>query len=99
MLLAKKAISPGETKRYTVDYSDWLDDGETIASKVITVAFEDGYSGDASIGSSSFTSTQVIFFVLGGTTAVGQIFDVEISATTSVGQVKLDHIQFTTFEP
>jgi hypothetical protein len=98
MLLAKKSISPGDVKRYTVDYSDWLDDGETVSSVALTITYESG-SGDASISSHSTTSSQVIFFITAGTTVAGTVLDVNIAMTSSVGQVKNDHVEFVLFAP
>jgi len=97
--LAKYVQASEERKRYAIDYSEWLDSGETIA----TVAFEvetnvgatiplliDGYAinGD---------DDGLILFVSGGDD--GETYRVLVTITTSGGQTKEDFIVFVISNP
>lgn len=91
MRLGKFVKAPAEVKRYTVDYTNWLDTGETVTAK----AFEVTPSGALTIASSVIlTGAQKIsFFVAGGNN--DETYRVAIRATTSAGQVKEDVLQFS----
>lgn len=94
MLLQKKYKSPTDKKRYTIDYSDWLDSGETLDTVTYAVDAGTATVTDDSISGDGLTA---IFFINGG--AVGTDFNVAVQATTSVGQVKNDHIAFVVVAP
>ena len=90
MKLAKYQKTPAERKRYTLDYTDWLDTGETVSAVVFAVdptgvLFIDSYS---IVGS----GRQVVFYANAGATGVSYTADVRI--TTSTGQIKEDQIVF-----
>lgn len=89
MLLAKKTKAPTDRKRYVVDYDDWLDTGETLSTVTYSVD-----SGTATVDGDSIAGDgkSAIFFINDG--EVSTTFNVLIQATTSVGQVKNDHIEF-----
>lgn len=53
---------PDAVLDYVVDWSDWLEDGETISSHSVAVA-----SGDVTIDSDSHTDTLTVAWVSGGT--------------------------------
>jgi len=94
MLLGKKHKSPTDRKRYVIDYSDWLDTGETLAT--VTYEVDVGTAtvdGDALAGD----NLSAIFFINGG--EIDTPFSVIVTATTSVGQVKNDHIEFVVVAP
>jgi hypothetical protein len=88
--------SAQETKLFTVDYSKWLGQGETIAAwgtnfhpvttDPITTSSHAIVSGDAG------PSTAVSFLAGGGDD--GNAYTLTITATTSLGQVKVDLIDF-----
>lgn len=92
MRIAKFRKSPGDRKRYEVNYEDWLNEGETVTGvtmqgNVIDDAFfVDGYVVDTD-------GKEVIFYVSGGLSGIN--YEVEITVTTSLQQVKEDTIVFS----
>lgn len=93
MKLAKFVKSPAERKRYTIDYSEWLDTGETVTAITFSVTPSTGTLPlviDAyTIGS---PATSVIFFSNYGDDKVE--YTVDVVMTTSGGQIKEDQILF-----
>lgn len=93
MRLGSFVKTPIERKRYAIDYSEWLDTGETLSTVVYTipVATTPPLVVDAtSIGSAN---TVAVFFINGGLN--GRQYTVEVVATTSGGQIKEDTVLFT----
>lgn len=98
MPLAKYVKAEGERKRYTVEYADWLDTGETVDNAVFTVVDNSltiplvvddiGVSPDA---------VSVQYYVSGGEDGV--TYEVIVTATTSGAQIKEDSLLFTIREP
>jgi hypothetical protein len=94
MRLGRFSKTPSERKRYAIDYSEWLDTGETVASYVFTVTPSDAttpFTVDAS--SLSASGTSIVFFVSGGNN--NSQYTVDVKATTSGGQIKEDTVLFT----
>lgn len=87
MLLGQIIEVVGDKVEHTIDYSAWLARGETLASVSFTVD-----SGTATVTNVTLTPNQkaVRFYLSGGT--LGDQFNVISTATTSIGQVKMDHI-------
>ena len=85
--------TPVERKRYTLDYTDWLDTGETVTSFFFTVTPSTGAT-PLIIDASSITGSglMVTFFANYGANGVTYVVDVLIS--TSGGQTKEDQINF-----
>lgn len=93
MRLGSFVKTPIERKRYAIDYSEWLDTGETLSTVVYTipVVTTPPLVVDAtSIGSGN---TVAVFFINGGLN--GRQYTVEVVATTSGGQIKEDTVLFT----
>lgn len=94
MKLAKFVKSPAERKRYTIDYSEWLDTGETVQSIVFTVAPS---TGTMPLEIDAFQianpATSVVFFANYGDEGVA--YTVDVIMTTSGGQIKEDQILFS----
>lgn len=93
MRLGSFVKTPIERKRYAIDYSEWLDTGETLSTVVYTipVVTTPPLVVDAtSIGSAN---TVAVFFINGGLN--GRQYTVEVVATTSGGQIKEDTVLFT----
>lgn len=93
MRLGSFVKTPIERKRYAIDYSEWLDTGETLTTVVYTipVVTTPPLVVDAtSIGSGN---TLAVFFISGGLN--GRQYTVEVVATTSGGQIKEDTVLFT----
>jgi len=91
MKLGKFTKTSAERKRYAVDYSQWLEAGETITSKVFAVAPAGALQVDASAISTDGKS--IVLFVYGGNSGVN--YTVDVKATTSLGQTKEDVILFS----
>lgn len=89
MPLAKFVQEPNEQKRYVLDYSDWLDTGETISSVAFSISPAGMTVPSSTIGTPANT---VSFFITGGTS--GTKYTVEAQITTSAGQVKEDQLVF-----
>lgn len=86
----------GERKLYALDYSEWLNAGETINSTSFSIS-------PATTTSFAITNTQylngntgVAFFATGGD--VGTRYEVSVLTTTSSAQLKEDKIYFTVIE-
>lgn len=93
MALARFLQTSAERKRYVVDYSDWLDSGETITTFSVTISpsTTPAFAVDSTAVAGS--GTQIVFFASGGID--GGSYDVELLATTTLTERKQDCIQFT----
>ena len=95
MRAGKFRKSDADRKRYVVDYTDWLNVGETITSVDATGSvpvdafYVDGYVVDTG-------AKAVVFYVSGG--IPGSSYDVRIVVTTSLQQIKEDFITFVVTE-
>lgn len=97
MKLARFTKAPGERKRYTIDYSDWLDTSETIS----TVTFLPSPIQTGGLEVDAYTiatpATSVVFFANLGID--GTTYTLNVTITTSGGQTKEDQILFSVREP
>jgi len=99
MNLGTKNHTAGNTTRYAVDYSNWLDEGVTLVSTsghaVLdpTTAAPDVVITNVSI----VPSGQLIFFVLA--TVVNETFTIDVQITDSRGEVKNDTCNFRVVAP
>lgn len=93
MKLGSFTKTPVERKRYSLDYTDWLDTGETLSTSVFTITPSTGVA-PLQVDASSFdaTSKQLLFFVNYGDD--GATYTVDVQVTTSGGQTKEDQVQF-----
>lgn len=97
MALGKYTKTPDERKRYTIDYTDWLDEGEAVSTVTYEVTLA---NGDAATGSPVVIdedsvdgdATGAIFFASEGED--GEQYKVVATMTTSGGQVREDAILF-----
>jgi hypothetical protein len=87
--------TPLEKRMRTIDYSNWLDVGETLSDHAIAVSPSSDPPLVASDAFSSSANTQITFFISGG--VVGTVYQVKCLATTSQGQVKEDNIQIAVY--
>lgn len=96
MKLARFVKQPADRKRYAVDYSDWLDTGETVTAVAFGVS--PSATGGLAVDASSIASTgkSVVFFASAGVS--GTTYTVTITITTSGGQIKEDEILFSVRE-
>lgn len=99
MAIAKYVKASSDRKRYQIDYSDWLDTGETVVSVVFTI--EDNADAPALVVDDNMvlpTGLGVQYYVSGGVD--GRTYRILADLTTSIGpQEKLDEILVTIREP
>lgn len=89
--LAKYSQTYLEDKRYAIEYSDWLDTGETISS----VTFGVTPTTQPPFGVQTHmieNGTRVNFFVAGG--VADENYTLVVTIQTSGGQVKQDTVLF-----
>jgi hypothetical protein len=96
--LGKYSKVPADYKRYTIDYSEWLDGGETVSSVDLAI----DVNTDATplvVDSSSIISsgTGVEFFVGGG--EAGETYNVLVTITTSDTEIREDTVFFSVKSP
>ncbi len=93
MLLGSKQHTAGDTRRWIIDYSRWLDNPTNIVSATVTSS-----STSCTITPpATVLGKEVIFFLSGGT--VGETLTVSIAMTDSDTNVKKDTIKFTVVAP
>lgn len=92
MKLGKFIKAPNERKRYSIDYNNWLDTGETILTRTfdVTPVTTVPLAVDASVILAG--NRGIAFYVSGGVD--DETYKVVTSITTSGGQVKEDVILF-----
>jgi hypothetical protein len=103
-LSARFAQSPAETKRYVMDYTLQLAPGESILSAAVNIVQTAGpttgpaliVNGIALLPPVGGVVPGAMFFVSGG--ADGCQYEVQFLATTSVGQILEDVVQFVLSE-
>ena len=94
MKLGRFIKTPSERKRYAIDYSEWLDTGETVSTYVFTVTPSTATVPFAVDSSSLASSGKVLVFFVSGGDANDQ-YTVDVKATTSGGQIKEDTVLFS----
>lgn len=98
MPLKKYVKGAGERKRYSIDYSDWLDIGELLTGVVFTIP-TNNVSTPLVVDDVAVTpdGLGVQYYVSGG--ADGEQYEVVATATTSGAQIKVDDLLFSVREP
>lgn len=98
MPLVKYVKASGERKRYSIDYSEWLDTGETLTNVVFSVLNNSTNTplvvDDVMIEPDN---TGVQYYVSGGDDNTQ--YEVRATATTSGVQTKVDDLLFVIREP
>ena len=93
MTLGKYNKTPTERKRYTIDFSQWLDTGETV----ITFTYSSTPAGVTPVVIDAYTiavgGLSVGIYVSGGIS--GTNYKIDVIATTSTGQIKEDVILYS----
>lgn len=89
MKLGSYIKSPNENKQYVIDYSKWLEDGETLVSSVFSVS-----PAGMTVGTNVIdgTGTLLSYFVSGGSNGVYYVLTVRV--TTNIGQIKEDTVHY-----
>jgi hypothetical protein len=97
MNLGKYFKSPDERKRYSINYADWLDTGEQLATVTFEVIPVD--VGGVSIDGIAIETgnKSVVFYASAGLD--GRSYKAIATMTTSGGQVKEDTVQYTVRAP
>lgn len=94
--LAKYTQSPSEVKRYSIEYSDWLDTGENLGSATfaVTPVTDPAFVVQSSqiVAGDTGALSQLRFFVAGG--VVNTSYSIVVTAETSGGQTKQDTVLF-----
>lgn len=92
-ILGKFAQTPSDNKLYTIDYSQWLNTGETL-SGVPTFTIQQTTVPPLAITGAALvnSNTGVSFFVGAGLS--GNQYEIEVVANTSLGQTKNDQIYY-----
>jgi hypothetical protein len=96
MNLGRKPFTIGNTRRYSVNYSEWLEHGETLASGTATM-LTPGINDIVISGVSVAPSNRLYFTLAGG--SANEIFTIAVSITDSRGEVKNDTCNFNCVLP
>ncbi len=97
MILGKYFKVPADRKRYTIDYTDWLDSGELVNSITYEVSPSTGSPVVIDGDSIDPDYKGVVFYASEG--EAGTTYRVFVTMTTSNDQVKEDSVQFTVKAP
>lgn len=91
MTLKKFYKDPDDRKRYTLDYTDWLDLTESVSSCVFAVTPVE--AGGLEVDASSIVANKtVVFYVALGNADTD--YTVEATMTSDAGQVKQDTLTY-----
>ena len=93
MRLGSFIKTPIERKRYAIDYTDWLDTGETLTTVTYTIPLVTTPPLVVDASSLDAAHKVAVFFINGGLN--NKQYTVEVVATTSGGQIKEDTVLFT----
>lgn len=87
-LLGSMRHTVGDTKRWTVNYADWLANTATIAQIDVQ-----SNSVSATVGNIAILGQEIVFFLSGGT--LNERLTVTLTMTDNLGNIKHDTIAFT----
>lgn len=97
MPLTRYVKAEGERKRYRIDYSEWLDTGETLTDVTFVVTSNTTPPLVVDDVMIEPDPTGVQYYVSGGVN--DNNYEVVVTATTSGAQIKEDDLLFTVREP
>jgi hypothetical protein len=97
MQLGKYSKVPADRKRYSIDYSDWLDQSELVSS--VTFGVTPSEAGMLVIDGTSIDTTKTISVFYASAGNVGSVYTVAVTMTTSGGQIREDTVQYTVKSP
>lgn len=96
MLLGSKTHTVGDTRRWTVDYDEWLDNTALVRACVVTSS-----STTCTIGTGVLAPVllgrHIQFWLIGG--ALNEQPTVTVIMTDNLGNIKNDTIAFTVITP
>jgi hypothetical protein len=96
-VLGKFFKGPDERKRYSIDYSDWLDTGEQLSNVTFEVTPVD--ADPVLIDGIAIETGAIVVAFYASRGLDGKSYKAVATATTSGGQVKEDTIQYTVKAP
>lgn len=96
MLLDTRNIVQGDTRRFVIDYRDFLTKGYILATATATLT--PGATSTVGAVTLDETFTQVYMYITGGT-ALNEIFTASLQVTDTDGQTVNDTINFTVVAP
>jgi hypothetical protein len=96
MNLGRKPFTIGNTTRFSVDYSAWLEDGVTLVSG--TAAKLDSTPADITVSGVSVAPSGKLYYTLAGG-SLNETFTIAVSITDSRGEVKNDTCNFNCVSP
>lgn len=94
MLLDTRLITSGDTRRYEIDYAEFLQHGDTISSVTVTTTGPTSSMGAVTL---DVSKTKVFFFLQGGTT--GETPIVKTKIITVFGETVNDTIDYRVVAP
>lgn len=103
MKIASKTHTAGNSTRYEIDYSQWLDEGRTLLNSLFTAAMiNDPNTGaippaDVTIANVSVTASHLYFFVEGG--SLNETFTVQVQVKDTLNEIVTDTIEFNVVAP
>lgn len=98
MRLAKYVKAEIDRKRYQIDYSDWLDTGETINNVVFSVTHNTSTSPLVIDDIAVLPSGQSVqYYISGGED--GLTYEINPTMTSDLGQVREDELLMTIRNP
>ena len=96
MNLGRKPFTVGNTTRFSVDYSQWLDEGVTLASGTAVKAA--GGPSDITVSAVTAAPSGKLYFTLAGG-SLNENFTIAVSITDSRSEVKNDTCNFNCVAP
>jgi hypothetical protein len=97
-LLKTINFTVGNKTRFRLDYSEWLEDGSTLASGTAAVLVVVPAITDVIVSAVSVDAQgHLVFFVAGG--SVNEVFTIAVQAVDSRGEIKNDTISFSCVAP
>lgn len=97
--LGQKVHSAGNTIRYVIDYSNWLNEGESLKQTGFSVVMDAASTvADINISGVAVTpSNEIVFLMAGG--SANEVFTLDVQATNSRNEIKKDTIGFFVSAP
>lgn len=96
-MLGKFFKAPDERKRYSIDYSEWLESGELLTNVTFEVTPVD--ANPVVINGVTIQSSNLVVVFYASAGLDGKTYKAIATTTTSGGQVKEDTVQYTVKAP
>lgn len=99
MLLGTKPHTAGNRRAYAVDYSDWLEEGMSLASGtvVLSAAFTATVTDVVISAVAATPSNHLVFTMQGG--SINEAFTLDVQGIDSRGEIKNDTVGFVVIKP